>query len=418
MEILLSESQLKFLITESVYVDDACKTFKDQSTNQFCRSIYEILTKTINQPGFKKETRNLAGRLQRAQNLVSKEKDDEYKVIYKNIKQFQEIYQRKVFQLKLFINELSPSCSILKSRANEILRDLQKNGSYMLLYKKETEDGETYNYSVLNRLQTNQSGLAVLMTEYGIHKNPNLSPQEIVDLFLRDNLVAVDELVPYLRDVLIKPNHIRRKVIDSIEFVKRKGDDTEDEYLRFLTKKGDNFIPFGDDFGMVDMKLGVDLLQSENGEYFPVQVKSSKTSANRSYLKIWDYVEPGCKCSTVYPLQENKGWGEVVNKKSKGKSGVVSDLTINKLKTGSAQIRCNEFRTFVGSNGKTYNYCEGTTVPAEGISPRKRYVQFLVGNKDEVIAQVDTTKKVLNTGRKRFEKKGITYYSIYYQIDV
>ena len=415
MEILLSESQLKFLISESIYLEDACKTFKDQSTNQFCRSVYDILSKTINQKGFIRQTRNLAGRLQRAQELVSREKEGEYKVIYKNIKQFQEIYKRKIFDLEKFINKLSPSCSILRSKAVETLKDLEKNGKYMLLYKKETEDGETYNYSVLNRLQTNHSGLAVLMTEYAIHNKPNSSPQEIVDSFLKDNLIAFDELVPYLRDILIKPNHIRRKVIDSIEFVKRKGDETEEKYLVYLSETGERFIPFGDDFGIVDMKLGVDILKYENGEYFPVQVKSSFEQANKDFLAIWNYVEPGCKCSTVYPIRGNKGWGEIVNKKPK-KSDDVVNLSIQKVKKGSYDVNCKSLVPQVRDTGKVYYYCNDTTISSKSIPDRYKFVQFFVGGR--LKDTVDTSKKTLWTIKRTKEIKGVTYYTIYYQKDI
>ena len=56
--------------------------------------------------------------------------------------------------------------------------------------------------------------------------------------------------------------------------------------------------PMGDDFGIVDM-LGIDVLVFRDGQYFPLQVKSSERGASGN-LKIWDYNQGSCKCFVSY----------------------------------------------------------------------------------------------------------------------
>jgi len=412
MEILISESQLKVLITEaSDFAADACKTFTDSSSNQFCRSVYQILEK-MPKRGSESKWNNLFRRIQRALNLVEQETEGEYKVIYKNIKDFQEIYKRKVYDLEKLINKVSPSCSRLKEVATNSLRDLQSKGKYMLLYKKATEDGEVLNYSLLNRLNTNTSGLSILMTEYAIHHEPSKSPEEIVDLFFR-NVLGLDKLVGYLRDVLIKPNHIRRKIVDAIENIKSKGDKNEEEYLNYLSQEGERFIAFGDDFGIVDM-LGIDVLVFRDGQYFPLQVKSSERGASGN-LKIWDYNQGGCKCFVSYKKLGN--WYETDKPLGVSKK-VEPEPSIQKSnKKGTFTVNCKTLTPWSPDNINYYKFCNGSSVSAEQIPKSAKYVEIVQGGKVRDLIDVESTIIKTKKNDTKTGRYGEINYTIFYKIN-
>jgi hypothetical protein len=411
MEILISESQLKVLITEaSDFAADACKTFTDSSSNQFCKSVYDIL-KSKPRKNNDTEWNNLFRRIQRALNLVAEETEGEYKVIYKNIKNFQEIYTRKVYDLEKLINKVSPSCVTLKERATNSLRDLQSKGKYMLLYKKVTEDGEVLNYSLLNRLNTNISGLSILMTEYAIHYEPTKSPEEIVDLFFR-NVLGLDKSVGYLRDVLVKPNHIRKKIVDTIEKIKIVGDKNEEQYLNYLSEKGEKFIPFGDDFGIVDM-LGIDVLILRDGQYFPLQVKSSKSGATGS-LNIWQYNQGGCKCFVSY--KKDGEWYEIDKPMGVSKK-VEPEPSIKKSnKKGTFTVNCKTLTPWSPDNINYYKFCNGSSVSAEQIPKSAKYVEIVQGGKVRDLIDVESTIIKTKKNDTKTGRYGDIIYTIFYKI--
>ncbi|MFN9904012.1 MAG: hypothetical protein ACK55Z_35595, partial [bacterium] len=172
MEFLITEEQLKLILLEQTpnesFKSAACKSFTEANSNKFCKSVYDYL---IIKNRERKYNRNvwsgLYDKLSRAQSLVAQEKKEEYKVIFANIKEFGGIYRDKIRDLNSLIKNVSPGCVKLIDKTNEKIQSLMRDGEKFLLYKKQTEDGEKLDYSLLNRLNTNSSGLAILMTEYG-----------------------------------------------------------------------------------------------------------------------------------------------------------------------------------------------------------------------------------------------------------
>lgn len=396
MEFLISESQLKTILLEQPkesFREAACKSFSEASSNKFCKSVYDYLViKSTENKDNRRIWSGLYDKLSRAQSLIAQEKREEYKVIYANIKEFGGIYRDKIRDLNRLIKNVSPSCVKLIDRTNQRIQDLDRDGEKMLLYKKQTEDGEILDYSLLNRLNTNTSGLTILMTEYGIHKEPNKTPEEIVDLFLNYRSPSLNELVEFLRDVMIKPNHIRRRILGTIEKIKNAGDKNEDEFLAYLDSKNKDYISFKDDFGFVDM-MGVDALVKKENQYYPIQIKTSERGAS-GRLKIWDYQEGGCDCFVAY--KKSGAWKVIDKPIGVPKKQESLDIIKTVNKKGTYQINCESFRPYSPNNGKNfYYYCNNSRVDEfQKIPKNAKQIEFLVKNK--VMYTADLSKTIIN----------------------
>ena len=419
MEILITEEQLKAILSEASgrtdYESEACKSFTEVSTNQYCRGVYQYLN-TIDREKSKTKWYSLFNKLSAAQNKVAQEKEGEYKVIFKDIREFEGIYRQKIRDLQKLINRVSPECGALKIDASKDEVKLREEGRKLLLYKKQTEEGETINYSLLNRLNTNPSALSILITEYSIHKEPSKSPEELVNIFFT-NSPNTNDIVDFLRDMLIKPNHIRRKIINSIELTKKKGDDNEDKYFKHLDDIGEKYISFRDDFGSVDM-LGIDALIYRDGQYFPVQIKSSEYVA-KGDLKIWKYNKGGCKCFVAYP-KTTKSTGETnwyyIQKKS---SAEIDDIVKTSEKKGTFTIQCSNIKPWNKPNSNIwYNYCNGSSKSAEEIPSRYKFVDFMVNGK--IVDRIDRelTQVLTKANSKKESVYGNITYTLYYKINV
>jgi hypothetical protein len=250
------------------------------------------------------------------------------------------------------------------------------------------------------------------MTEYAIHHEPSKSPEEIVDLFFR-NVLGLDKLVGYLRDVLVKPNHIRRKIVDAIENIKSKGDKNEEEYLNYLSQEGERFIAFGDDFGIVDM-LGVDVLVFRDGQYFPLQVKSSERGASGN-LKIWDYNQGGCKCFVSYKKLGN--WYETDKPLGISKKVEPEPLIQKSNKKGTFTVNCKTLTPWSPDNINYYKFCNGSSVSAEQIPKSAKYVEIVQGGKVRDLIDVESTIIKTKKNDTKTGRYGDINYTIFYKIN-
>lgn len=419
MEIIITESQLKLILVEQPnesFKSAACKSFTDQSTNRFCGGVYDYLViKNKENQENRRIWSGLYDKLSRAQSLIAQEKSEQYKVIFANIKEFSGIYRDKIRDLNRLIKNVSPSCGKLIDKTNQRIQNLEKDGEKMLLYKKQTEDGETLDYSLLNRLNTNTSGLTILMTEYGIHKEPNKTPAEIVDLFLNLRSPSLNDLVEFLRDVLIKPNHIRRKILGSIEKIKNAGDKNEDDFLDFLDSKNKDYISFKDDFGFVDM-MGVDALVKKDSVYYPIQIKTSERGASGS-LKIWDYKENGCDCFVAY--KKNGDWKVIDKPIGVSRKQDSFDVINTSNKKGTYKINCESFKPYSPNNGNNfYYYCNNSRVEElQRIPKNAKQIEFFEKNK--LVFTVDLNKTIISVQKNSVKESpyGGYYHTVYFKFN-
>jgi len=399
MEILITEEQLRTILAESYNEKDSfetetCKSFTDNSANEFCRGIYKILSTVTPY-----QKNRIQSKFKDVETLIQKEKQGEYKVIYDDIRNITAMYIAKIQDLQTLINKVSPNCSRLKDKAKEKMVELKENGEKLLLYQKNNEDGVSYEYSLLNKLNTNYSGLSILMTEYAIHNEPNKSPEEIVKLFVGGG-IDTPKILNYLRDILIKPNHVRRRILSSIERTTEKGMKSEEEYFKYLDKIRKKYISFSDNFGVVD-RMGIDTLVEKNGQFYPVQIKSSKNQAERK-LAIWAYNVGKCQCSVVYPLDKNYNeWGTITKKTS---TEVEDNLITSELKP-AYRVDCKTVNTWKNPRtGSLRQYCNGASIKGEDIPKKYRFVDFYYN--DAKYIQVDRSKTILQTKLERAKIPG------------
>lgn len=196
-------------------------------------------------------------------------------------------------------------CPEIEQNIKKILSDLE-NGTYV--YYADPITGE---YHLLNRLDTNYSALAVMVTEYfrqtnalevlGYHihnmKNWEL-PAKIMIEWLVNPVTEYPNPIPSkeslfektgitfskkpLSTIIFKDliynlkSDISKKTHKVLHDVREVGFGTERKFIKELEKYGIEYVNFGRDYGFVDRKLGIDLFVKLSDGWYPVQVKSSE----------------------------------------------------------------------------------------------------------------------------------------------
>jgi hypothetical protein len=248
---------------------------------------------------------------------------DDYRLqedLSKYLKKFIEIYRDTIINLKMEtltqesqtavdgLEELrwvhthgKNLCPNIKSNIIEIYNNLIK-GIYVFYANPTTNE-----YHPINRLDTNYSALAVMITEYyrdlGVIEelqikgtryekewekqseylvkfvidpkinNPNNS---IIDVLKKLNIDQ--KPLDYIYEKLVNnlDSNISEKTYQVLSNVREVGFETERKFIRQLEKYGITYKNFGKDYGFVDRFLGIDLFVKLNDGWYPTQVKSSK----------------------------------------------------------------------------------------------------------------------------------------------
>jgi hypothetical protein len=257
------------------------------------------------------------------------EKEDLFKIEVEKLTKDSEIVKKGFEELDEVERLIGNSCprvkEIVKTEKNKFFEKIK------LYYKTKNQNGE-YEYSVINRLDTNYSALAVLITKYFSQRGAFDGVKNVTDwkdialkwmykLFRpswefidlrpeeekKDNPInpGMEDLIDsFFRErIAINTKEIRSLVEDIILDTRRRGFDSENMFEEFLIKeKKENKIQdykrYAYDFGFVDMLLGIDFLIKENNEWYPVQVKST---ANEQTYKI-DML----KCSRAKTVEPTK----------------------------------------------------------------------------------------------------------------
>jgi hypothetical protein len=306
-----------------------CSSFSNSDEKRYCQSIE---TK-ISSPSLKNILKNRINKI-----YTSFKEKNTNDLMFDNIKNHESFFNKQKNHLESFIESLGDGCEKLKNTAQKKLIDLEKNGAEMLLYKKKTDIGDEISYSYFNRLNTNYSALAVLITEYGLEKNITNNVDKLIDDFINN-----PDVPDFIFRVLSEPNLINKKILNTITSTRQKGNKTEEEFKKYLESKEIPFLDFSDDFGSVDF-MGVDLLVKfpDKDYYSPVQVKSREK--NFSEILLSKYDEPNCKCYLIFPnKQDDKPWirrgGNSITT-NKDSEVVVNCRSINKNKENTLMF-CN-----------------------------------------------------------------------------
>ena len=238
----------------------------------------------------------------------------------KSLKKFIEIYRDTINNLRMEtltqesqtaidgLNELKwvnthgkELCPNIKYNILKIYNNLI-NGVYVFY-----ADPTTGEYHPINRLDTNYSALAVMITEYyrdlgviedlqtkGVRyeKGWEKPVEHLVKFVIYPSIfhpnnsnidvlkkINVDQKpLKYIYEKLLKnlDSKISKKTYQVLSNVREAGFETERKFIRQLEKYGITYKNFGKDYGFVDRFLGIDLFIKLNDGWYPTQVKSSE----------------------------------------------------------------------------------------------------------------------------------------------
>lgn len=314
------------------------KSFSPLETNEmaFCKATEDIIRQSNKDKSSGKGNKGFYNAFEELiMAYFQEEKEDLFNLEVEKLTSESNIVKNGFKELNEVGDYLRPNCKKVDYRIEiEKAKFLEKIKIY---YKTKNDIGE-FEYSPINRLSTNYSALAVLITKYFSKKGAfdgvrSLNPEEwktvakkwLVKLFrpsevffdlrpedeIRKGQIVpgFDELIDvfFRHNVVLNTREIRDLVQDILMDTRERGFQTENNFEQFLMKeKRENRIQdykrYAYDFGFVDMLLGIDFLVKENDIWYPVQVK---TTATESTYKIQNL-----SCSrfkTVEPAGNN-GW--------------------------------------------------------------------------------------------------------------
>lgn len=272
-----------------------------------------------------------------ALSYIEKEKENLLNIEIEKLTNDSDIVKNGFEEMDKVGDLLSGNCPNIKNKINS---EKYKFFKKYKIYYKIKKDSNTYEYSPINRLNTNYSAISVLITKYFSKKgafdgvtninnvdwrkislewlyklfipsrnfedirpedektqNPiNPSMEELFNSFFKENLV-------------LNSREIKKSVEDVLIDTRQRGFDTENDFENILVKDKENnkiqdYIRCAKDFGFVDMFLGIDFLVKEDNRWYPVQVKTTATEPTYKIDSL------GCsKLTVVEKIGDNfKNW--------------------------------------------------------------------------------------------------------------
>lgn len=310
MRYILSEIQFNRLnsnlLSEAPKKIQGCEKFKDKEDNRFfnfCKTTEKIISENLDvySPKMENLLEKYFSQDNRIRTIEVEKLNEESPIVVEGFKQIDDV-----------VNLISQNCPNGKKAAEKLKKDwLVKYNVYF-----KDEDG---NYHLLNRLNTNYTAMAVLITLYykpliqqvrrwmQEKKLPSSDfAKNWIDHFFDPNIPVIDprvglknsafeesegelkELYPsYMifnkvlkpKDFVIEESDYHKEMMDTLEEVRNKGFETEDLFEDFLKEHEIDYIRYSYDYSFVDMVLGVDFLIKEKFQgktnWVPVQVKTT-----------------------------------------------------------------------------------------------------------------------------------------------
>lgn len=304
MNIVITESQYKRLTSEARKPKEiqGCSVFSDMNLRDFCKVAESEISSNLNEykEPMEKLLKTYFNSNEKISKLVMEILDETNPIVSEGFNQIDEVIEK--------IKKNCPTASVVAKK----LKD-KWISEYNVYYK--TSDGE---YHLLNRLNTNYTAMAVLVTVYYedlIHQvrewtrkkdtksssfaknwvdhffNPKstlIDPRPNVEknfYGLAKKLIEPKNRMEVLNQVLepeefvFDESNTQKGVMLALEEVRNKGFKTENIFEEKLKKYNITYEKYNYDYSFVDMVLGIDFLikQSRDGDdyWIPVQVKSS-----------------------------------------------------------------------------------------------------------------------------------------------
>ena len=305
MKYILTEYQLsnlnKFLLKESVEIP-GCKVLKDKNLKEFCYATEKIISNDLGNytPKIKELLKSYFTSDGKIVKIQMEELSEESPMVLKGFEEISEVVK--------YIKNNCPD-------AVDVSEALKKKwmSKYNIYFKDESG-----NYHLLNRLDTNYTAIAVLITIYyenlinqvrqWTHKKStpvNLFVLDWIEHFFNPSLPLIDprkgaennilgiskeleelpnpitifNTVLKTKEFVIDDSDYHKSFIQALKDVRKKGFKTEDFFENMLKENNIEYKRYSRDFSFVDMVLGIDFLikQKRRGEdyWIPVQVKST-----------------------------------------------------------------------------------------------------------------------------------------------
>jgi len=151
--------------------------------------------------------------------------------------------------------------------------------SYVIL----NENGE---YDLLNKLNTNWSALAFLMTKEVPQELKTVDWTSATKYFF-DRVNPETGLTPFektLSSLDKTDSELRKKLYTTISKTSSEGQKIEDEFFQFI-KKFTEAIQYSGDYSFMDM-MGIDMvIKNPNNEWIPVQIKKFGSGCNKGWSR-------------------------------------------------------------------------------------------------------------------------------------
>lgn len=331
MNIILTEKQLEDLSKNSLTSEkkeDACGVFSQSRDKQFCKSVESIIAKNLNT--YKVNIRKYV------QKFFEENQNEIKNIMMEKLTLDSPIVIDGVRQLSQAVDILESNCPNIDKAAAEFL------DKWLSKYSLYFQDANG-NYHLMNRLDTNYSAMAYIITLYyqklleQVAKwewlnsekrefvNTKIFAQDWVDHFFdpmkvplldprqdypeerfkKDPLKSLpspqesfDDIVGE-NDLKVRDSELQKNFLKILGNVRKIGLQTEQIFQNYLDEHGIEYIPYNFDFSFVDMVLGIDFAVKMNMEgkdvFVPVQVKTRNT---QPYLLI-DELQERANCDWI-----------------------------------------------------------------------------------------------------------------------
>jgi len=133
----------------------------------------------------------------------------------------------------------------------------------------------------INKLNTNYSDLAELLTELFIRGNMVGTLKDKNALGLRKYLISIKDKLERVIDKYIKLDEFK-SFVRNTKHLSKIGEKAENDVKNILTKAQIDTVYQGGDGDFVDMIFGVDLIVNSGGEVYTIQVKSNENQGKES----------------------------------------------------------------------------------------------------------------------------------------
>lgn len=264
-KIRLTESELvkvvKKIITESTYKNYGCNLLKEGNAKRFCKSIEGELR------GNKKYLDTSINALKNySSNYLSNYKEGIRSIKFDETLKF---FKERDFMVKTALEKFKDCGEIINLIKDSIEKFIN---DYVIV----DDRGE---YSFLNKLNTNYSAIAYMITV----SNYDIYYDKTTDVIINHFFNSSDKdgnapFMKYLERYLIKPGDTFENILNTIKSTTEIGTNTESKAKEYLKKEcpKNNLIDFTGDYSFIDM-IGIDFaIEIKKDAWIPIQVKTNE----------------------------------------------------------------------------------------------------------------------------------------------